>query len=1036
MSASRVYLFTCPLLFLFFLLFPTCHLQRGVQKRFPELSRIRSWQRDVDVALEKMFKSTSNADIMERGYGRLRSFWQVSQEDVFIPKEVVQEVKTISSKIFEESLEALKILRDTIESHARNFSFEVWTATDDESKDLKHVGGLLLSEDISGYQLPVDVHKGTYIKQEIKFSKVLDAAFRENQRTKKGIKWQYFASPSGLYRRYPIQRWPDGEGNDIEPDVFDVRWQPWYLATASSPKDIIMLIDTSGSVHGQVLQLLKLTAKMLLNTLGEDDYILIANFAEDVHSISCGEEMVPVTKANRAYLFQQLDELKDHGKADFSRALRYAYKKFEQLAEKMNHEPCNQMILFLSDGGTEDVGELVKSHQKEFRKDGCPIRIFSYSIGPHPIPQSALRTMACNSNGTFTSIHTMSAVRSRVLKSYIPTLNRPLALYKANVIPGDVVAWTSGFPDPGGAGLVISLTVPVFNYSTDSSTPEFSKFLGVVGVDISIKHLIETITTRKQLPPNALDSPYSYGFFLNENGILAYHPRLLPLHKSPVHQPSALGLDILDLEPWVKKIRDSLISRGNGSPDLEALVLAGFRYAFAKKLRYIHTNLQPSPLNYALVTLEAGDKRFQVRGRFTDWNRYSSQVTVQAPNMFIANWASCGGSLDNCSDHLKLDMAASLELLRNWSSVEVHPRADGIENRFIITAGGLTLPPSSNSELHRSQFFTQAAMHSQGILLSVTGTPEDPHVHLIKAIRPSEGPPTSLAAVVGVGIDVEYLNEPVQTPLLQVIPDEKSCRNPKELHCLMVDESGTIISSNVDPGAYIGRSLATKDSGLMNALVNEGLFKRLELHDYDGKCRKRRVTAAASRFETLLAWVPTLISYSWWESILATVTGALEPEVVKKIDEKESCILQMSRFYTPPGFRSTIRGEFSPNCSWADYKGLRQPDDIDCSRRQFTAHQLTKVPNGFLIIAEPPCPCESRPMLSDYELASQDSGMSIRVNGSHTCMMGGLRRVRRSSCYACHRKEGDTCGCSALNGSILPMILFLVLLICGSKILS
>ena len=74
-----------------------------------EYFRIRSWQREVDGELEKMFKSTSNVDILERGYKRFQNFWQESNGDIFIPKEVVQEVKTISSKIFEESLEALKV---------------------------------------------------------------------------------------------------------------------------------------------------------------------------------------------------------------------------------------------------------------------------------------------------------------------------------------------------------------------------------------------------------------------------------------------------------------------------------------------------------------------------------------------------------------------------------------------------------------------------------------------------------------------------------------------------------------------------------------------------------------------------------------------------------------------------------------------------------------------------------------------------------------------------------------------------------------
>ena len=46
-------------------------------------------------------------------------------------------------------------------------------------------------------------------------------------------------------------------------------------------------------------------------------------------------------------------------------------------------------------------------------------------------------------------------------------------------------------------------------------------------------------------------------------------------------------------------------------------------------------------------------------------------------------------------------------------------------------------------------------MHSQGILLSVTGTPKVPRVHLIKAIRPTGGPPTSLAA----GMEANQLSQ-------------------------------------------------------------------------------------------------------------------------------------------------------------------------------------------------------------------------------------------------------------------------------------
>jgi voltage-dependent calcium channel alpha-2/delta-3 len=72
--------------------------------------------------------------------------------------------------------------------------------------------------------------------------------------------------------------WPK-ENLGEDPDLFDSRMRPWYTGAANSPKSIIILQDTSGSMTGRRREIAKHVVYTLLDTLTENDYVNIFNIS-------------------------------------------------------------------------------------------------------------------------------------------------------------------------------------------------------------------------------------------------------------------------------------------------------------------------------------------------------------------------------------------------------------------------------------------------------------------------------------------------------------------------------------------------------------------------------------------------------------------------------------------------------------------------------------------------------------------------------------------------------------------------------------
>ncbi|XP_016352286.1 voltage-dependent calcium channel subunit alpha-2/delta-2-like isoform X4 [Sinocyclocheilus anshuiensis] len=546
---------------------------------FPQHYTMMHWAGRIEKELEKVLQLVTGVQQMKGIYNEKRNQFAVERST---PKQLVEKVAGDIAKLLNRKRKALERLAREAEDMQREHSWQDGIKENDiqyyDSKANSDVPDDVDGENLLGnpnslslefvddpnfknkvnysytaVQIPTDIYKGSpTILNELNWTQSLERVFIENSREDPSLRWQVFGSATGVTRYYPATKWR--APNKI--DLYDVRRRPWYIQGASSPKDMVIIVDVSGSVSGLTLKLMKTSVIEMLDTLSDDDYVNVARFNEKVYAVvPCFTTLVQANIKNKKIFKEAVMNMQAKGTTDYKTGFQFAFDQLlnETSAPRAN---CNKMIMMFTDGGEDRAQDI-------FEKYNWPnktVRVFTFSVGQHNYDVTPLQWIACANKGYYFEIPSIGAIRINT-QEYLDVLGRPMVLAGERA---KQVQWTNVYQDALGLGLVITGTMPVFNLTTDGDSKN-QLILGVMGVDIALNEIKE-LTPRYKLGANG------YTFAIDPNGYVLLHPNLQP---KIINFREPVTLDFLDAElPDRNKeeIRRQMIDGKAGQRRIKTLV--------------------------------------------------------------------------------------------------------------------------------------------------------------------------------------------------------------------------------------------------------------------------------------------------------------------------------------------------------------------------------------------------------------------------------------------------------------------------------
>lgn len=320
--------------------------------------------------------------------------------------------------------------------------------------------------------------------------------------------WSYIGTTDGTFRTYPIRqrlRSPQGEKLLQGCASYDPRLRPWYISASTGPKDVVLLIDTSGSMDGPAKtsrwDLTRESLSTLLATFTPSDFVNIVTFSSDAKVLLPKRPLHPGTDKNRKRFDKALKKVVVNGGTDFNKGFNKAFDLLEEALEESRvrtTSTCTKIIIFLTDGmdcstgtssecslsredGPERLLANIGERQEQLEEStGSRASIFTLSMGKDA-DDSIPRQIACANDGTW-SFFEDGTDPILSLNSYYTFL--------AAGRDSDGVTWAEPYEDASGLGTITTVAKAIFSPPGKDGTKGVQ--IGVVGHDVMLSELDAT----------------------------------------------------------------------------------------------------------------------------------------------------------------------------------------------------------------------------------------------------------------------------------------------------------------------------------------------------------------------------------------------------------------------------------------------------------------------------------------------------------------------------------------------------------------
>uniref|UniRef100_A0A8C0KHP7 Calcium voltage-gated channel auxiliary subunit alpha2delta 4 n=1 Tax=Canis lupus dingo TaxID=286419 RepID=A0A8C0KHP7_CANLU len=888
-----------------------------------------------------------------------------------------------------------------------------------------HFSNLMVNTSISSVQLPTNVYnKDPDILNGVYMSEALNPVFVENFQRDPTLTWQYFGSSTGFFRIYPGIKWTPDENGVI---AFDCRNRGWYIQAATSPKDIVIVVDTSGSMKGLRMTIAKHTISTILDTLGENDFVNIIAYSDYIHYVEpCFKgTLVQADRDNREHFKQLVDELMVKGVGIVNPALTEAFQILKQFQEARQGSLCNQAIMLITDGAVEDYKPVFEKYNWPDRK----IRVFTYLIGREVTFADRMKWIACNNKGYYTQISTLADAQENVME-YLHVLSRPMVINHDHDI-----TWTEAYMDSKlltsqAQNLMLLTTVAMPVFSKKNETRSHGILLGVVGSDVALRELMK-------LAPRYKLGVHGYAFLNTNNGYILSHPDLRPLYREgkklkPKPNYNSVDLSEVEWEDQAETLRTAMINGETGSLSMDVKVPLdkGKRVLFLTN-DYFFTDISDTPFSLGVV-LSRGHGEYILLG---NTSAEDGLHDLLHPDLTLASdWIYCITDID--PDHRKLgqleamvrfltgqdpDLECDEELVREvlldavvtapmeayWTALALNASDESkqaVDMAFLGTRAGLLRSSLfvGSEKVSDKKFLTPEDEDSVFTMdhfpLWYRQAAEQPAGSFVFNLRSAEGPegpsqPMVVTASTAVAVTVDKKT---------AIAAGRSCTL---CHCGWGVVRGPCLRL---ARATMGRFLGELDGALMTQLLSMGVFSQVTMYDYQAMCKPSGHHHSAAR--SLVSPLSALLTATRWLDgppnwVVPFPHPCFCPSAAhkhKKQDALQPCDTEYPVFVHQTAVQET--------------NGI-----IECGtcQKMFVMQQIPSS-NLLLLVTDPTCDCSIFP-----PVLQEATEVKYILPTSRICRMRSQKLRRRpDSCHAFHPEENaQECGGTADTSASLPMLL-------------